>query len=126
MCRKHFALMSLVLLLSGGASPALTQQGPGAPMMAQGARGGMAPGMIGHGMMGFGGMPAGITGLVFMLMDSDGDGTLSIEEFRTGHDRIFKGMDANKDGRLTLEEMQNFMQGAGPQLAQQQQSRQQR
>jgi Ca2+-binding EF-hand superfamily protein len=44
-------------------------------------------------------------------MDSDGDGTISLQEFQAAHERIFKGMDANKDGRLTPEEMQAFMQG---------------
>jgi Ca2+-binding EF-hand superfamily protein len=45
------------------------------------------------------------------LMDADGDGTISLQEFQAAHERIFKAMDANKDGRLTLEEMQAFMQG---------------
>jgi Ca2+-binding EF-hand superfamily protein len=44
-------------------------------------------------------------------MDADGDGALSVEEFRVGHDRIFKGLDANKDGRLTMEEIEAFMKG---------------
>jgi Ca2+-binding EF-hand superfamily protein len=50
--------------------------------------------------------------IIFSLMDSDGDGTISLQEFQAAHERIFKGMDANKDGRLTPEEMQTFMQGA--------------
>ena len=33
-------------------------------------------------------------------MDSDGDGTILLQEFQAAHERIFKGMDANKDGRL--------------------------
>ena len=49
--------------------------------------------------------------IIFSLMDSDGDGTISLQEFQAAHERIFKGMDANKDGRLTLEEIQAFMQG---------------
>jgi Ca2+-binding EF-hand superfamily protein len=40
--------------------------------------------------------------IVFSLMDSDGDGTISLQEFQAAHERIFKAMDANKDGRLTL------------------------
>ena len=67
-------------------------------MMAQG----MGPGSMGSGMM---------MRMIFTLMDSDGDGTLSLEEFQAAHARIFKGMDADKDGRLTLEEMQTFMRG---------------
>ena len=48
--------------------------------------------------------------IIFSLMDSDGDGTISLQEFQAAHERIFKAMDANKDGRLTQEEMQAFMQ----------------
>ena len=50
--------------------------------------------------------------MLFSLMDSDGDGTISLQEFQAAHERIFKAMDANKDGRLTLEEIQAFIQGA--------------
>ena len=78
----------------------------GRSMMGQG-------GMMGRGMMG----PPVMMRIIFSLMDSDGDGTISLQEFQAAHERIFKGMDANKDGRLTPEEMQAFMQGtrrAGP------------
>ena len=44
-------------------------------------------------------------------MDSDGDGTISLQEFQAAHERTFKAMDANKEGRLSLEEIQAFMQG---------------
>jgi EF hand len=83
-------------------------------------------GMMGRGMMGPGGMMGrGIMGppimmrLIFSLMDSDGDGTISLQEFQAAHERIFKGMDANKDGRLTPEEMQAFMQGTRRAIPQQ-------
>ena len=49
--------------------------------------------------------------MLFALMDSDGDGTVSLQEFQAAHERIFKAMDANKDGVLTLEEIQAFMRG---------------
>ena len=75
-------------------------------------------GMMGRGMMGQEGMmgrgmmaPPVMMRIIFSLMDSDGDGTISLQEFQATHERIFKGMDANKDGRLTPEEMQAFMQG---------------
>ena len=74
----------------------------------------MGRGMMGGGMMG-GGMMMGppiMMRMIFALMDADGDGTISLQEFQAAHERIFKAMDANKDGRLTLEEIQAFIQGA--------------
>jgi Ca2+-binding EF-hand superfamily protein len=44
-------------------------------------------------------------------MDSDGDGTVSLQEFQAAHERIFKAMDTDKDGTLTLEEIKDFMRG---------------
>ena len=82
----------------------------GAGTMRQGGM--MGGGMMGHGMMGGGAMgPPIMFRMVFTLMDSDGDGAISLPEFQTAHERIFKAMDGNKDGRLTLEEMQAFMHG---------------
>ena len=84
-----------------------------------GQEGTMRSGMMGHGMMRRGMMGGGMMGqpvmmrMIFSLMDSDGDGTISLPEFQAAHERIFKGMDSNKDGRLTLEEIQAFMQGTG-------------
>jgi hypothetical protein len=95
----------------------------------------MGPGMMGPGMMGRGTMGRGMIGrvwhhdrdrggnaaglmmmrIIFSLMDADGDGKLTLQEFQAAHERIFKAMDANKDGIVTLEEMQNFMRGtSGP------------
>jgi len=79
-------------------------------------------GMMGHGMMGGHMMGRGMMGgsamgprfmmrMMFALMDADGDGTISLQEFQAAHERIFKAMDSNKDGRLTLEEMQAFIHG---------------
>jgi 1,4-dihydroxy-2-naphthoyl-CoA synthase len=75
-------------------------------------------GAMGHGqMMGGGMMGGGMMGspcmmrMIFALMDADGDGTVSLEEFQAAHERIFKAMDSNKDGKLTLDEMQKFMHG---------------
>jgi hypothetical protein len=84
----------------------------------------MQGGMMGGGMMG-GGMMRGrmmsqgpLMHIIFALIDTDGDGTISLQEFQAAHERIFKLMDANKDGLLTFEEMQSFMGGqsrSGPQ-----------
>ncbi|HZR75184.1 EF-hand domain-containing protein [Bradyrhizobium sp.] len=69
--------------------------------------GGMMGHMMGRGMMG----PPFMMRMMFALMDTDGDGTVSLQEFQAAHERIFKAMDSNKDGKLTLEEMQAFMHG---------------
>jgi Ca2+-binding EF-hand superfamily protein len=44
-------------------------------------------------------------------MDTDGDGTISLQEWQAAHERIFKAMDANHDGTLTLDEIRAFMTG---------------
>jgi Ca2+-binding EF-hand superfamily protein len=65
-------------------------------------------------MMRHGGMmgPAAMR-IIFALMDSDGDGTISLQEFQAAHERIFKAMDSDKDGTLTPQEMHDFMRGGG-------------
>ena len=54
----------------------------------------------------------GMMEMMMILMDSDGDGAVSLQEFQAAHERIFKAMDADKDGRLTLDEIRNFRFGA--------------
>jgi hypothetical protein len=110
-------------------NPGMIGRGPG--MMGQGGVMGRGPGMMGQGgtmsrgMMGQdstmgrgemrhqGMMGPVVMRIVFALMDSDGDGTISLQEFQLAHERIFKAMDTNRDGVLTMQEMQAFM--AGPQ-----------
>jgi hypothetical protein len=86
---------------------------------------GYHPGMMGPGMMG--GRMMGqwhhdwhqgrdIAGpmmmrMIFSLMDANGDGKLTLQEFQAAHERIFKAMDTDHDGSVTLEEMQAFMRG---------------
>jgi len=73
----------------------------------------MGGGMMGHSMMraGMMGPPPVMLRIMFALIDTDSDGTISLQEFQAAHERIFKAMDTNKDGKLTLEEMQAFMHG---------------
>ena len=125
-------LTTSTFVLACSAIAASAQQSPGIPMTQQPGQqqtqqqppgqedSGMMGhgGMMGRGMMGQGGMmsrgmmgPPVMMRIIFSLMDSDGDGTISLQEFQAAHERIFKGMDANKDGRITPEEMQAFMQG---------------
>ena len=83
-----------------------------------GREGMMDSGMMGGGMMGqgrAGGMAPMMMRIMFILMDANGDGKLSLQEFQAAHERIFKAMDANKDGFVTFEERQEFMHGtSGP------------
>ena len=69
---------------------------------------GAATGTMAFEMMGPGIGGSGMVRMMMILMDSDGDGSVSLQEFQAGHERMFKGMDVDKDGRLTLEEVQNF------------------
>jgi Ca2+-binding EF-hand superfamily protein len=75
--------------------------------------GAMTGRIMGRGMMGGGAMGSPfMMRMMFALMDADGDGTISLQEFQAAHERIFKAMDANKDGKLTPEEMHTFIHGA--------------
>ena len=69
---------------------------------------GAATGTMAFEMMGPGMGGPGMVRMMMILMDSDGDGAVSLQEFQAGHERMFKAMDADKDGRLTLEEVQSF------------------
>ncbi len=126
------ALMLALAATSANAQGTTTQPStPPQPPASQGPGSfGFGPGMMwqggprGGGMMdfmrgrGFGrrAMAAPMMRIIFALMDTDGDGTVSLQEFQAAHERLFKAMDTNKDGKLTLEEIQSFMTGetSGP------------
>jgi EF hand len=108
--KKHFLMLACASVLAWSTTLAFAEESPGHD----------AHGMMGCGMMGRGGMMGGhVMGrgvamrFIFALMDSDGDGTVSLQEFQAAHEKIFKAMDVDKDGTLTLEEMQAFMRGTG-------------
>jgi hypothetical protein len=118
-CLVHEAAAQSQQGIQPGQTQPGAQQQPEAGMMGGRMMGGgmMGGGMTGGGMMGRHDRGAIGTGMMmrmmFSLMDADGDGSISLQEFQAAHERIFRGMDQNKDGRLTMEEMQSFM-GAGP------------
>jgi hypothetical protein len=100
-------------MMMGGQMMGGQAVGWGAGMMPRGDM--MGTGMMGmmgpHMMMGHQGTMGAMMRMMFALMDADGDGSLSREEFADAHDRIFNHMDADGDGQLTLQEMQGFLTG---------------
>jgi hypothetical protein len=80
-------------------------------MRGMGRYGGMRA-MRGHHMMG-----DHMLRMMIILMDTDGDGALSLEEVQAVTERFFNAMDADGDGRLTLDEIRAFyMPGGMPAL----------
>ena len=121
MQKRVLMLTMSVFILACGAVAVSAQQGtmmqhqPQVPQQQQEPQRGM--GMMGRGgMMGVGGTHSTMMRVLFAMMDSDGDGTVSLQEFQAAHERIFKAMDINKDGVLTLEEIEAFMHGARAQV----------
>lgn len=113
-------LAAAALMMAGSLSGLSAQQGGGPMMQDNRGRGPMTDvdrggwrrvgpemmlegGMPGYGMMG--------PGMMLIVMDTDGDGALSLEEFQAVHQRMFAAMDTDKDGKLTFDEMEGFMHG---------------
>jgi Ca2+-binding EF-hand superfamily protein len=95
-------IASTVLLASGIARADECPPGQGMGMMGRGMNMMMGQDMMGHRQ----GMH-----LMMVLMDTDGDGALSLEEVQAAHAKIFKAVDADKNGKVTLEEIQAFFGG---------------
>ncbi len=143
MCTRVLGVTASALILAYGVVGAMAQerlapqpdqqQTQSLPMgddedSTTGQGGMMQGGMMGRGMMGARGMmhAGAMRGcspvmfrMIFALMDSDGDGKISLQEFQAAHERIFKAIDSNKDGQLTEEEMQAFMHGTRRSVPQQ-------
>ena len=80
-----------------------------------GGRGPMAGGLGGYGGgRGMGPDFAHGPGLriTMALMDTDGDGGVSLEEVQSFHARVFKLVDADADGKLTHEEVRSFFRSS--------------
>jgi EF hand len=118
--KAQLILIASAFLLVSNIAGAQEPQAPTAKMTGQdtmghvGGQDTMGHMCGGHGMMGHGMMGRGMYRIMFALMDTDGDGTISLEEFQAAHAKIFKAMDANKDGKLTPEEMEMFWTGGSP------------
>lgn len=69
--------------------------------------------MMSSGMMGGSMMMS--PDMMLVMLDSDGDGALSLAEFQGMHERMFAYMDANDDGKLEPSEFEAHHAGAMPQ-----------
>lgn len=130
MQKKLLTLAFSTFVLGGGIAVAQAQQSPASPMMQQdrpgmmmqqpsGAMGlrdgqshrrqaetmhGDGPGMMSR-------MGPGMMTMMMVMMDSDGDGALSLDEVQAVHTRMFNYADADKDGKLTPQELRGFFHG---------------
>ena len=113
--KAQLILIASAFLLVSNIAGAQEPQAPTAKMTGQDTMGHMGgQDTMGHMCGGHGMMGRGMYRIMFALMDTDGDGTISLEEFQAAHAKIFKAMDANKDGKLTPEEMEMFWTGGSP------------
>ena len=115
MTYRLITLAISALILTGGLAVAQQTTPEPAPeqsekMIDQGRGQGMMGQRMGRGMRGHR-MQELHHRIMLILIDTDGDGALSLEEVQTAHARIFKAVDANQDGKVTLEEMQMFFRG---------------
>jgi hypothetical protein len=122
--KAKLILIASALLLMTNIAGAQEQKAPSAGAQEQEAPSAKMTGedMMGHGedMMGHGMMRPRMMRqrmhmrVMMTLIDTDGDGALSLEEVQTAHAKIFKVIDADKDGKVTLEETEMFFRGGSP------------
>lgn len=131
MRRKLLVFVAAAALFAPGAAIAQAHQGPGhgwpqdrpgAMAQQHGSRGqaadqsgmmmrrggGMMPGEMRRRGAGFGPMGPGMLTWMMIMMDTNADRSLSLEEFQAVHARMFKYADADGDGKLTMEELRKF------------------
>jgi Ca2+-binding EF-hand superfamily protein len=51
---------------------------------------------------------SGMVRMMLIMMDTDGNGAVSLQEFQAGQERVFKAMDGDRDGSITSQEVQRF------------------
>jgi hypothetical protein len=124
---KHILVtITSALVLTCGALGAVAEEGSGFRGRGNAMtwqEGTMDCSMMGHRrMMHRGGMMrrGAAMRFIFALMDGDGDGTVSLQEFQSAQEKIIKAMDTDKDGTITLEEIRAFIRGPDKSVAQEQ------
>lgn len=110
---KFFITSLSAIVLAAGITAAMAHQtGPGA--QGAGAWRPMGQGWMGHRgwgpNMGFGMMGGGMMDpdMMLVMMDTNGDGALSLDEFQAMPTRMFNYLDTNHDGKVTKEELDAF------------------
>lgn len=98
---------------AGQRGPAAAQPGmmQGRPMQGPGRMAGRGPGPRGMQAGRRGMMRPMMMRVMFVAIDTDGSGTLSLDEVQAFHGRMFSAADANDDGELEPGELRQFMTG---------------
>ncbi len=86
---------------------------PGQARRHVGGRGSWSGGEC-NGMMGGGRGHPMMLKMMVAMMDTDGNGSLSLDEVQAVHARMFGMVDTNADGQIGPDEIRDFMTGGGP------------